>query len=237
MQLSTTSPTNGLLAALPAAERGQLLSRSAVVQLRHAQMLYEVGEPIAQIYFPLTAMVSLLVVLDDGLEIETAAVGHEGMVGLPVALGAEADGHRGVVQVPGEALLLEAGALREALAGLPSLQPLLLRYAQFCFVQAGTAAACNDRHAINERCARWLLEAHDRVHADRFPLTQHYLAAMLGVQRPSVTVAAGMLQQAGLITYQRGHITILDRERLEEASCECYRRIVTEYQRLLGHAW
>lgn len=239
LNLSPTRPTppslNRLLGALPPVEAAQLLPQLSLVQLRHAERLYEIGEPITQVYFPLTALVSLMIELADGKQVEMAAVGREGVAGgLLLALGSDRDGHTAVIQIPGTALRIDAAAFRTALDCLPGLRAVMLHYGLVLLAQAGQAGACNALHALNERCARWLLEAHDRVGADRFLLTQDFLAAMLGVRRPSVTVAAGMLQQAGLISYHRGQVTILDRAQLEAASCECYRTIMLETERLLA---
>jgi CRP-like cAMP-binding protein len=192
------------------------------------------GEPIRHVYFPTTALVSLMIVLEDGKQVEMAAVGREGLVGLPLALGSDTDGHVAMTQIPGSALRLQTDAFRAVLGVAPELQQVLGRYALVLLTQAGQAAACNGLHALAERGARWLLEAHDRVGSDQFLLTQDFLAAMLGVRRPSVTLAAGMLQQAGYITYHRGRVTVLDRVGLEAASCECYAAIRQETDRLLG---
>ena len=235
---SATQPTDGLtnrlLAALPADVYDQVWAAMTPVELRHAQVLYEMGEPITHVYFPLTALVSLMIVLEDGKQVEMAAVGREGLAGLPVALGSDTDGHVAMVQIPGAALRLDTERFRAVLRVAPELRDILGRYALVLLTQSGQAAACNGLHALAERGARWLLEAHDRVGSDRFRLTQDFLAAMLGVRRPSVTLAAGMLQQAGLITYHRGEVTILDRPGLEAASCECYASIRRETDRLLG---
>ena len=232
--VSVAPNRNRLLAALSPAEASRLLSQPTLVELRHAEVLYQVGEPIGYVSFPLTALILLMIELEDGEQLEMTAVGREGLVGLRVALGSATDGHMAMVQIPGTALRMEAGPFRAALAGLPELQLVLGRYALALLTQTGQAAACNAHHALNERCARWLLEARDRVGADQFLLTQDFLTAMLGVRRPSVPVAAGMLQQAGLITYHRGDVTIRDREQLEAAACECYRTILEETDRLLG---
>jgi CRP-like cAMP-binding protein len=230
----TDGRTNRLLAALPADVYDRLRAAMTPVELRHAQVLYEMGEPITHLYFPLTALVSLMIVLEDGKQVEMAAVGREGMAGLPVALGSDSDGHVAMDQIPGSALRLDTETFRAVLKVAPELRDILGCYALVLFAQSGQAAACNGLHALAERGARWLLEAHDRVGADQFLLTQDFLAAMLGVRRPSVTLAAGMLQQAGLITYHRGQVTILDRPGLEAASCECYAIISRETDRLLG---
>ena len=166
---------------------------------------------------------------------EAATIGREGFVGTPMVLGAPSTTVEALAQIPGTAARMDAGRLVEWLrtAG-GTLFPVLLRYAQALQEQTAQSVACNRRHGIDERCARWLLMTHDRVGADEFPLTQDFLAFMLGVRRASVTVAAGMLQQAGLIHYRRGRITVRDRERLEAASCECYGIIRREYTQLLG---
>jgi CRP-like cAMP-binding protein len=230
----TDGRTNRLLAALPADVYERLRAAMTPVELRHAQSIYELDEPITQVYFPLTALVSLMIVLEDGKQVEMAAVGREGMAGLPVVLGSDSDGHVAMTQIPGRALRLDRETLRVVLAVAPELRAILGRYALVLLTQAGQAAACNGLHALAERAARWLLEAHDRVGSARFLLTQDFLASMLGVRRPSVTLAAGMLQQAGLITYHRGQVTILDRIGLEAASFECYAAIRRETDRLLG---
>src|SRR5215213_6060882 len=231
----TPPPTpNRLLAALPPDEAAWLLPKLEPVQLRHAATLYALGEPIPHVYFPTTALVSLMIVLEDGKQVEMAAVGREGLAGLPVALGSDTDGHVAQVQIAGAALRMPADAFRAALGELAELRALLGCYALVLLTQAGQAAACNGLHALAERAARWLLEGHDRVGADTFLLTQDFLAAMLGVRRPSVTIAAGILQQAGLITYRRGVVTILDRERLKASACECYFAIAQETDRLVS---
>lgn len=231
----TDGRTNRLLAGLPADVYDRLRAAMTPVELRHAQQLYDLGEPITHVYFPLTALVSLMIVMEDGKQLEMAAVGREGLAGLPVALGSDTDGHVAMAQIPGMALRLTTETFRAVLRVAPELRDIVGCYALVLLTQAGQSAACNGLHALAERCARWLLEAHDRVGADSFLLTQDFLAAMLGVRRPSVTIAAGMLQQAGLITYHRGRITVLDRRGLEAASCECYDAIRRETDRLLGN--
>lgn len=224
---------NRLLRALPPDEAAQLWPYLREVRLQAGQVLYDVDTPIRQVSFPITAVISLLNLLEDGAQIEMAAIGREGFAGLPLALGVKVDMHRAMTQIGGTALQLDAERFTVVLETLPGLRRILLRYAQFAFTQAGQAAACNAAHAVAERCARWLLEAHDRVGRDSFALTQDFLASMLGVRRPSVTIAAGVLQQAGLIAYRRGQVTILDRLRLEQAACECYRLLAQESDRLL----
>ncbi len=225
---------NRLLSMLPGDVSERLRPHIEEIDLALKQPLYTANEPITQIYFPCTAVCSLVLRLDDDTLVEIATVGNEGMVGLPLFLGADRTPGRAVCQVAGAALRLDTDTFRAVLRVAPELQEVLGRYTLVLLTQAGQAAACNGLHALAERGARWLLEAHDRVGSDRFRLTQDFLAAMLGVRRPSVTLAAGMLQQAGLITYHRGEVTILDRAGLEAASCECYAAIRRETDRLLG---
>ena len=161
----------------------------------------------------------------EGLPVEIATVGPEGMVGLPVFLSDEQVAHRAFVQVPGEGARIAADAFRRLIPRCPVLNHLLLRYTLALLHQIGQNAACNRIHLVEERCARWLLMSHDRVQEDSFPLTQEFLAQMLGVRRPTVSIAGGMLARAGVVTYTRGQITILDRAGLEAAACECYRII------------
>jgi CRP-like cAMP-binding protein len=227
-------PANRLLAAMPPDAYERLRPELEPVALQQGQVLYDPSEPIAHVHFPTTAVVSLLTLLQDGTSVETAMVGNWGMVGLPLALGLDADTNRALVQVGGEALRLPAPAFRAALGRDGALRNLLHRCTQVVLVQMAQSAACNRLHTMNACCARWLLEAQDGVGADEFPLTHDFLAAILAVRRATVTVVAETLQQAGLIRYHRGLVTILDRERLEAAACECYRTIADAIERLLG---
>ena len=197
-------------------------------------MLWPADGPIHGVYFPRTAVCSLLTPLADESPVESATVGCEGLVGVPVLLGAQTSHTQALTQIPGTAARVDAGRFREWLATADGALPLFLRYAQVLLEQTAQSVACNRKHEMDERCARWLLATRDRVGADAFLLTHEFLAAMLGARRASVTVAAGMLQQAGLIRYSRGRVTVLDRERLEEASCECYRVVRDQHERLLG---
>jgi CRP-like cAMP-binding protein len=225
---------NRLLAAVPAADRRRMQERMEPVKFDLRQPVYEPGKPIEYVYFPLTAVISMLAVMDDGQAVEVATMGNEGMAGLPVFLGATTSPDLAFAQIPGRALRMPAGEFRELANGAGVVQALLQRYTQAFFVQLAQGAACNRLHSLDQRLARWLLMTHDRVGQDQFPLTQEFMAQMLGVRRATVTEAAGRLQQAGLITYRRGIITILDRPGLEAASCECYRIITAEHARLLG---
>jgi CRP-like cAMP-binding protein len=173
-------------------------------------------------------------VLDLGEGVVVASVGSEGMVGVPLVLGGRTPGTGVRVHIAGNAVRLEADALRSALVGVPRLRYLLQRYALALLRQVAQTAACNLSHTLEERCAKWLLLTHDRVGRPGFALPQEVLAQMLGVHRPAVSLAAGMLQRAGAITYIRGHITMVDRAALEALSCACYSVITAEYRRLLG---
>lgn len=232
--VAARSTTNRLLAALPAEERERVCARLEPVVLAFKQGLCEPDVPIAYVYFVERGVCSLVQDMIDGAVIEVSTIGPEGMVGLPVYLGAESMSSRVFVQLPGDALRVDAATFRDLAVPGSLLHLLLGRYTQALMGQMAQGVACNRLHSIEERCARWLLQTHDRVHADRFPLTQEFLGEMLGVRRASVNVAAGILQKAGFIRYSRGVITILDRDGLESASCECYRLVEAEYVRLIG---
>jgi CRP-like cAMP-binding protein len=225
---------NRLLVALPADQLEPLRRHLEPVALGLKEVVYAPNEPIRDVYFPLTGAFSLLTVMADGTEVEVATVGNEGMVGLPVFLGADSMPGRCFSQIPGEALRMPADRFRDAVRRNGAFAAVLHRYVQALFNQVAQTAACNRVHPIEERCARWLLMTHDRAGADRFPLTHEFLSQMLGVRRATVTVVAGMLQRAGLINYRRGVVTVADRPGLEAASCECYRFIRDEFDRLLG---
>jgi CRP-like cAMP-binding protein len=233
-----TEPSgNRLLDALPAANRSRLLTKLRRTPIHRHQILQEPWEPVEHVYFPLTGVISLVTVLRDGVTVETATIGSEGMAGIQAALaGGPLVNGQAVGQVPGEALVMEADAFRVEVDGDRQLRDLMLVYLQALFAQISQAVACNSVHEIEQRTAKWLLETHDRVHRDTFLLTQELLAQMLGVTRPSVTVAARTLQQAGLIRYRRGEITVLDRDGLEEAACECYQSTREAYERLIARA-
>jgi len=224
---------NRLMDGLPREVYKQIQARLEVVTLTPKQVVYEPNRPIQHVIFPTGCVVSLLAVMGDGTMYELTTVGREGMVGLPVFLGTETAPYRASTQVPGNALRLEAAVFRDAIEASPPAARLFHRFAQVLFNQVAWSAACGHAHSIEQRCARWLLMTHDRVGAGQFLLTQEFLAQMLGVRRASVSEAAGALQRAGLIRYSWGRVTILDREGLEASSCECYRHIRGEYNRLL----
>ena len=186
------------------------------------------------VLFPENGMVSLLATLDGGEQVEVGVVGREGLVGLPLVLGDDRSLVEARVQQEGAALRIGAAAFRAAMDESAALRGLLKRYALAFHAQVTLTAACNARHAIEHRLARWLLTAHDLAGADEFAMTHEFLSLMLGVRRPGVTIAAGMLQKAGLIHYARGRMTITDRPGLEVASCECYHTVRHEFARLLG---
>src|SRR5918912_1844689 len=233
--LSPDRPSaNRLLAALPRAEYLRLLPHLEPVSLAYRQSLYAAHTPIPDVWFIERGVVLVFRVTQEGTLIEIAMIGHEGMVGLPVFLGSESTPSQALVQIPGAGLrMLTRVFRRQVPAGTP-LHDLLHRYTEAYINQVVQVMVCNRVHSIAQRCARWLLMTHDRVDSDQFPLTQAFLAQMLGVRRASVGTVAGKLQKAGLIRYSRGIITILDRPGLEAAACECYRIIEAEYDRLLG---
>lgn len=204
------------------------------VPLPLRQVVHEPGKPIEAVYFVEAGVVSMIVSLAEGDALEVGMVGREGMVGLPVVLGTGTAINEGLVQVQGAALRLRAAALREAIEASPSLRGELLRYVQAFYSQVTQTAACNARHGLDERLARWLLMTHDRTDGDRLPLTHDVLSIMLGVRRAGVSVSAMTLRRAGLIAYAQGQITILDRPGLETIACECYAAVRAQYARAVG---
>jgi CRP-like cAMP-binding protein len=226
---------NHLLRALPADEYALLLQHLESVELSAKLVLWRPEAPIHSVYFPRTAVMSLLTPLANQPAVEAATVGREGIVGTPVVLGVRTTGVQTVVQIAGTAGRMDADRFTDLLhAPNGALFPLLLRHAQALYEQTAQSVACNRRHEVDERCARWLLMTHDRVGADEFNLTHQFLALMLGVRRAGVTVALGTLQRAGLISNGRGTISVIDREGLEAASCECYDSVRRRYALLLG---
>jgi CRP-like cAMP-binding protein len=217
---AATVPRNRLLAALSPDILAAL--QLETVEMVFQKTLHAVGEPIASVYFPESGFVSMLAYMEDGDAAEVGLVGREGMVGLPVLLGADQDDLEAMVQMPGTALRMDAGAFREALDRTPALRTLLLRYALVHHGQVARTAACNGRHHTEQRLARWLLMTHDRAEGDGFPMTHEFLGLMLGLRRAGITIAAGLLQKAGFIRYERGHMEVTDRPGLESVACECY---------------
>ncbi len=225
---------NRLLAALPDAEYQHLIPHLEHVPLSLKQVLYDVGEPIEYVYFPHQSIVSALSTMADGSMVEVGLVGNDGIVGIPAALGDNIATTTTTVQIPNSAMRMKASVLKSEFGRGGVLQSLLLRYIQALYALVSQNAACNRLHHLDGRLARWLLLVYDRVESNELPLTQEFISQMLGVRRAGVTVAANTLQQAGLIRYTRGRITILNREELQAASCECYEFINGEYARLLS---
>lgn len=220
--LGGAQPANSLLAALPRQDYERMLAELEPVNLIYGEVLYEPGERVRHVYFPGDAHVSLLVVLDRSNALEVGLVGREGLVGLSLALGVEDSPVRALVQGSGTALRVKAAAFREELARCAPLQREMHRYAYAKLAQARQTAACNRFHLVEARLARRLLMTRDRVRSDHFHLTHEFLAGVLGVRRAGVTTAAVSLQRRKLIRYQRGNISILDRDGLAAASCPCY---------------
>jgi CRP-like cAMP-binding protein len=228
------SSRNRLLALLSPDELEALDGALEPVQLRFKDVLQEPDRPISHVYFATSGVISLVNEPDRGEIVEVATVGPEGMTGFHIVLGADTMPSRALIQIPGEGFRLEAARFRDFVDAHPDFRLVLMRYTMALMSQMAQNATCNRLHEVQERCARWLLQTHDRVDGNSFPLTHEFLGQMLGVHRPTVSIAAGMLQKAGLITYARGTITITDRPGLEQASCNCYRFVRQEYQRLLG---
>jgi CRP-like cAMP-binding protein len=225
---------NKLLAALPRKDYQRLLKGLEPVTLTFGEILYEPGKPIRYVYFPTDSLVSLLSLADGHLALEVGMVGHEGIVGTPVALGINISPVRALVQGTGSALRITSARFRKEFDQCPPLQQILYRYIHVLMAQVTQTAACNRFHVVEKRLARWLLMTLDRVNENPFQLTQEFLSHMLGVRRVGVTKAASALQQRKLISYSRGSITILDRAGLEAFSCGCYRAVKDTYERTLG---
>jgi CRP-like cAMP-binding protein len=223
---------NLLLASLPAEERARLEPALERVPMASGQVLYEPDAPIAWVYFPHDAVLSVVSPMSDGT-VEVGTVGREGMAGVPILLHSDRAPTRTFVQVAGSADRMPAARLSESVRSSPVVERTLYRYAQSYFDQVAQTAACNRLHTLEERCARWLLMTQDRTGSDHLPLTQQFLSYMLGVHRPAVTLAAGALQKAGLIHYTRGKVTVTDRAGLEAAACACYAATRRSVDRLL----
>ena len=227
---------NQLLAALPADELATLVADLELVPMPLGEMVYEPGEQLTHAYFPTTAIISLHYVMESGATTEAAGVGHEGVVGISLFMGGDSTSSSAVVQTAGHAYRLHRHKLMQAFNRADAFQRLLLRYTQGLVTQMMQTAACNRHHHVEQQLCRWLLLTLDRLQSRELTMTQELVASMLGVRREGVTEAAGRLQHAGLIRYRRGHITVLDRARLETHSCECYGVVKKEMSRLLTHA-
>jgi CRP-like cAMP-binding protein len=226
---------NALLAALPTSELDRLHRLVVVIDVEIRREVYRRREPVTEVHFPLSSVYSMVALSEqDQAQVEVATIGYEGMVGLPLFLGATASPNTVFVQVAGRAAVMSAGDLRDFLATDGALHGLLHRYTQTSLVQVSQNVVCNNAHTTEQRAARWLLTTGDRIRSDTFALTQEFLAQMLGVRRQTVSETASRLQADELIRYTRGIITILDRPALEGAACECYRIIRHEFQQVGG---
>lgn len=226
--------TNQLIGALPPAVYHRWQSHLEQVDLPLGQVLYEPGGVLSHVYFPTTAIVSLLYVMENGSSGEIAVVGNEGLVGISLFMGGESTPSRAVVQSAGLGLRMKAAELKDEFARSGSVLQLLLRYTQALITQMAQTAVCNRHHSLDQQLCRWLLLSLDRLQGHELIMTQELIANMLGVRREGVTEGALKLQKAGLIRYVRGHITILDRAGLESRSCECYAVVKKEYDRLFS---
>ena len=233
MALAADPKENRLLAALPHAEWHRWLQQLEPVNLPLGKVLYESGGRLTHVYFPTTSIVSLLYVMEDGASAEIAVVGHEGIVGISLFMGGESTTSRAVVQSAGQGFRLKARLMMEEFNRAGPVLHLMLRYTQALITQMAQTAVCNRHHSLDQQLCRWLLLSLDRLPSDELVMTQELIANMLGVRREGVTEAAGQLQQAGLIQYRRGHITVVDRKGLEQRACECYAAVKKEYDRLL----
>ncbi len=225
---------NRLLAALPTDEYERLHPRLQQVSFSLGEVVYEFGGHLDYVYFPTTSIVSLLYTMENGTSAEMGLTGNDGIVGIALFMGGGTMPNRAVVQSAGGAFRMKAKVLQDEFAMGGKFQQMLLRYTQALITQISQTAVCNRLHSVEQQLCRWLLLSHDRLKTDELIMTQELIADMLGVRREGVTVAAGRLQDAGAISYVRGHIKILDRQKMEETVCECYRVVKDEFDRLLG---
>ena len=221
---------NEILLSLPAKECAAVLSELEFVEMHSYDLLNEMGEAIEYCYFMNSGMTSILTIMRDGKGVEVGLTGKEGFIGLPIVVGLKTSATRAIVQITGSAYRLSTAQVLQALAKCPQLVQRLNRYSQELSMQATQVAACNRLHDVGQRLARWLLMSQDRIGGEIVPLTQEFLSHMLGTRRASVTVAAGILQKAGLIKYSRGAVTVVNRSKLEDAACECYAIITRQAQ-------
>ena len=225
---------NRLLAALPSDEYERLRPSLQRVSFSLGEVVYEFGGHLEYVFFPTNSIVSLLYTMENGNSAEMGLTGNDGVVGIALFMGGGTMPNRAVVQSAGEALQMKAKTLQNEFARGGKFQYLLLRYTQALITQISQTAVCNRLHSVEQQLCRWLLLSHDRINTDELIMTQDLIANMLGVRREGVTVAAGRLQDIGALSYVRGHITILDRQKMEETVCECYRVVKDEFDRLLG---
>ena len=225
---------NHLLAALPAAEFERLHPHLELVPMPLGEVLYESGGQLQHVYFPTTSIISLHYVMEDGSSAEIAGVGNEGILGISLFMGGNTTPSRAVIQTAGHGYRLKAQFMLEEFNRAGAMLRLLLRYTQALITQMSQTAVCNRHHSLEQQLCRWLLLTLDRLPSKELVMTQELVASMLGVRREGVTEAAGKLQHAGIISYRRGHITVLDRSGLETHSCECYKVVKKEFNRLLS---
>jgi len=233
MALAPDHQLNRLLAALPPPDLRRWLPQMESVEMPLGHVLYESGRTLSHVYFPTTAIVSLLYVMENGASAEIAVVGHEGVVGISLFMGGESTPSRAVVQSAGQGLRLRAGVIKQEFEQAGPAMHLLLRYTQALITQMAQTAVCNRHHSLDQQLCRWLLLSLDRLPGNELVMTQELIANMLGVRREGVTEAALKLQKIGLIRYSRGRISVLDRPGLEQRTCECYAVVKKEYDRLL----
>lgn len=231
---SDSAYMNHLLAALPEDEFARLSPHLEPVSLELGQVIYESGELLEYVYFPSTAIISLLYIMENGSTAEIGMTGNDGLVGIAIFMGGSTTPNRAVVQSAGNAFRMRSKALRFEFHLSGQFQKILLRYTQYLMTQISQTAVCNRLHSVEKQLCRWLLINHDLLQTNKLIMTHDLIANMLGVRREGVSIAAGHLQRSGLIKYVRGTITMLDREGLEQAACECYRVVKDEYDRLLG---
>lgn len=226
---------NHLLAALPKAEFVRIEPHLESVPLPLGKVIYEAGDKMTHIYFPTTAIISMLYIMENGGTAEIGIAGNNGLIGSALFMGSESTSSRAVVQSTGDGVRIKAKPLQTEFDRGGLFQKLLLRYTQTLMTQISQTAVCNRLHTVNQQLCRWLLINHDQLETNKLIMTQELIANMLGVRREGVTIAAKKLQERGLIKYVRGTITMLDRKGLEKAACECYQIVMDEYERLLGN--
>ncbi len=225
---------NHLLDALPDDEFNRLKNDLEPISLPLGKVLYESGDKLTHIYFPTTAIISLLYIMENGATAEIGIAGNNGLIGIALFMGGETTSSRAIVQSAGNAVRMKAEKVKAAFALGGVFQDILLRYTQSLMTQISQTAVCNRLHTVEQQLCRWLLINHDQLQTDKLVMTHDLIANMLGVRREGVSIAAGSLQKRGLIKYVRGTITVLDRAGLEAAVCECYQVVIDEYDRLLG---
>jgi len=230
-----TPNQNHILAALPAADYKRLLPDLELIPMPLGWAVYESGSEMGYVYFPTTCIVSMLYVMENGSSAEIAIIGNEGLVGISLFMGGESTSSRAVVQSAGNGYRLKARVLKKEFAMGGALQHLALRYTQGLITQMSQTAVCNRHHTLDQQLCRWLLLSLDRLPGNELVMTQELIANMLGVRREGVTGAAGNLQKDGIIRYNRGHITVVDRPKLEKRVCECYAVVKKEFDRLLPY--